>query len=85
MQILQTILDTLKDGESVSLNGLSAQLQISPAALLAAMEQLERMGRIRRIAPSPFHCPHSCKGCGGDCQGGQAPRLSGQNMYWRLT
>lgn len=85
MQVLQTILNTLQNGESASLDELSETLHLSSETLRAAMEQLEHMGRIRRTDSPPAGRAHAhlCAGCSGCAPGSGSSRNPG--VRWELV
>lgn len=64
--MLQQILQALRDGGGCSVEELARQLGVTPALVNAALEQLERMGLVRRVVMS-LHCTHGCPGCTGGC------------------
>lgn len=63
--MLSQILAALQSGGR-SVEQLARQLGVSPALVCAALEHLERLGRVRRVALS-VRCAHGCPGCTGGC------------------
>lgn len=76
--MLGQILAALRGGQGCSLQELARALGTTPELAAAALEQLERMGLVRRV-PVSIHCAHGCAGCTGTC-----PLAGPAAMRWEL-
>lgn len=72
--MLHGILQALQSGEGCSVEELARRLGTTPAVVTAALEQLERMGRVRRVVMAT-RCAHGCAGCTGGCALAGPPAL----------
>jgi len=69
--MLQKIMDMLNTSTIISVDGLAKKFNIDRESVLAALEQLQRMGYIADIASQACdsgQCGISCNGCNG-CNG----------------
>jgi len=76
--MLDQLIKAIKTGDSFSISGLAARLEIEPEMVIVMLEYLERAGYIEQVGA----CTHPCNGChfAGGCI--QSEGLPGKVWIW---
>jgi predicted ArsR family transcriptional regulator len=76
---LERLLELLRTGGARRLDDVARELDVSPALVEAMLEELERMGRLRRL---DGECSSRCGGCGAAAQ---CRAMRGRGRVWTLA